>query len=138
MSAQLRTTGTYSYALNMVWSPRLSAEIRLCNRWLDRVSSMVIHRNSRWARAVSGFIQCAFKARASLVHSPPLWSSNRGAVLGPKHIFFLCTADSAAGSRVGCGFCAELAGRRNCFQRLGKRGLHLAVRFLWRAGALRC
>lgn len=85
-------------------------------------------------RAVSGFTQRAFKATASLVRLPPLWNINLRAVFGPKHIFFLCTADSAAGSRVGCGFCEELAGRRNCFQRLGKRGLHLAVRFLWRAG----
>ncbi|XP_036998186.1 60S ribosomal protein L39-like [Artibeus jamaicensis] len=29
-----------------------------------------------------------------------------------------------------CGFCKELSGRRNCFQRLGKHDLHLAVDFL--------
>lgn len=118
-----------------------SSEIRLCNGWLDRISSAVSDHASRSVttppaqrpRSVR-FDSVCFQSRSITRTSTSGVGSDLSAVFGPKNICFLCTADSAAGSRVGCGFCEELAGRRNCFQRLGKHGLHLAVRFLRRAG----
>lgn len=80
--------------------------------------------------AARSFTQLVFKAGASSESSPLLWEFNLSTTLGPKSIFLFVLQKVPREAWVGCGFCEEVSGRRNCFQRLGKRDLHLAVDFL--------
>lgn len=88
--------------------------------------------------AIPSFAQLVFKARASSESSSLLWNFNLSTTLGPENIFLFVLQKVPREVWVGCGFCEEVSGRRNCFQRLGKHDLHLAVDFLRRAGAPRC
>lgn len=137
ISPQLRAYFfTYSWAINIFQTIKHSSEIEIFNRQLGCIQSM--GQLLLKVHAIPSFAQLVFKARASSESSSLLWNFNLSTTLGPENIFLFVLQKVPREVWVGCGFCEEVSGRRNCFQRLGKHDLHLAVDFLRRAGAPRC